>query len=117
MNGFTVVPAPGDREPASDAIAARLAGPVPRRAALLRGLPWTERHALARDALPVITARGDTLQYAGDREALGALATAVAVLALQPGGVSAFGWHWCADHALCEQVDAELAREGVARVG
>lgn len=35
------------------------------------------------------------------------LAQVLGVMAYQPGGVTAFGQHWCTDHAVCEAAGIE----------
>lgn len=38
------------------------------------------------------------------------VAQVLAAMAYQPGGVTAFGIHWCADHAACETAGIEARR-------
>lgn len=73
-------------------------------------LCFQERRAAAHQALTEVTQKGDELQY-GDASA-GPLAQIVATLALQPGGTTTLGHHWCVQHTLCEQVEHELNEEG-----
>jgi hypothetical protein len=72
-----------------------LAVAVPLRIAEVRRLPDGERARLAREAAEHIASHGDDLMYRGRKgaaaEAFNKLATGLAVLALQPGGVTFAG--------------------------
>lgn len=54
----------------------------------------------------------------GTAATFSALAKGLAAGAYVPGGVTAFGRHWCANHTACEQAEVEsrerAARESVA---
>lgn len=50
----------------------------------------------------------------GTAATFAALAKGLAAGAYVPGGVTAFGRHWCANHAACEAAEVE-ARERAAR--
>lgn len=66
---------------------------------------FEDRRQAAIVASDTLAQFGDTLQY-GDGDGIDALATVIATLAIQPGGVDLLGYHWCREHALCEAVDA-----------
>lgn len=68
--------------------------------------------ATARAAAQIIAEHGDGLLYrtAHSQDAAIALAGGLAALALlAPGGVTAFGHHWCTDHTTCEHAAAHAA--------
>lgn len=86
---------------------------VPLEISRMSGDGWTPdvRIAAARRAWAAFQAApgaggsqgGAGMMFGGQtagRE-LASLATALAALAYQPGGVSVFGRHWCVDHAEC----------------
>lgn len=79
---------------------------IPVRRAIVRR--W------ARDAATLLSERGDIVRYGGAArgkvaEAFNHMARGLAALAFCPGGVTFADIHFCADHSLCEQVDAEVA--------
>jgi len=89
---------------------------VPLRLAELLALRDDERERVAlewaSDGARLVAERGDALQFGSKRRGeaarvFDALARGLAALALQPGGVTAFGVHWCVDHRQCR--DAERA--------
>lgn len=69
------------------------------------------RLATARKAAQYIAEHGDNILFRStDRrhtsaKAFAVLARALAAAAFQPGGVTAFGQHWCTDHAVCEAAE------------
>lgn len=69
--------------------------------------PFEERRGAALGAAQRLATNGDVLQFtdATDGDGITDLATVVATLALQPGGVPLLGYHWCTDHALCEAAE------------
>ena len=46
----------------------------------------------------------------GTADTFNHLARGLAALAYQPGGVTAFGRHWCTDHRACDAAEAEVRR-------
>ncbi|WP_435111907.1 hypothetical protein [Nocardiopsis synnemataformans] len=77
--------------------------PAALSAALTLGFEDRRQAALA--ATDTLAQYGDDLQY-GSGSGIDALATVIAALAAQPGGVDLVGYHWCREHTLCEAVDA-----------
>lgn len=72
---------------------------VPLRILEVRGLSWELRKELAAEAEQEIASHGDNILFQGAKKgdtarAFVALATGLAVLALQPGGVTFAGRHW-----------------------
>ncbi|MEU4570798.1 hypothetical protein [Micromonospora sp. NPDC023956] len=68
----------------------------------------------AADAADQVASKGDILQFrskkAGESaEVFNHLAKGLTALAHQPGGVTAFGRHWCVDHQQCLDADAHVA--------
>lgn len=68
----------------------------------------------AADAANEVASRGDALQYGSKKPGEAAkvftsLAKGLAAGAYQPGGVTVFGRHWCADHAACLDADRAAA--------
>ena len=95
------------------------------RIALLAAVPlWIERvrhlspqrrQDRAAGLAQIIAARGDVILYRGGKRgesaaAFNALAEGLAIGACQPGGITAFGHHWCAGHDAC--IAAEAASAG-----
>lgn len=79
---------------------------VPLRIYELRSKSPEEIDKLRAEAVTLITAKGDVLQYGGkgQTEARVALITAIAVLAFSEGGVTALGVHACAEpHEGCRR--------------
>lgn len=75
---------------------------VPLRMWELRNRP--DLAELAKAGVDAIASGGDDLQFGGEnrREALSAVVTGVAAMALmRPGGVNIFGGHWCRNHKEC----------------
>lgn len=89
---------------------------VPAAMAALTDLPDDGRRkqmAQWRDgAADQLAGFGDVVRYGGHSVAdtFAILARGLAVLASAPGGVTAFGRHWCTDHAACEQAAHVAAR-------
>jgi len=99
-----------------DHLALALAAAVPLEIARLRALPEEERareiKAHTGQAVAVLLGEhGDDLLFGGRHcaEAFAALATGLACLAWQPGGVTVFGQHFCADHAQCRAAELREA--------
>ncbi|MFD0855676.1 hypothetical protein ACFQ07_25770 [Actinomadura adrarensis] len=67
----------------------------------------TQRMEIGRRTARLIGEKGDILMFGGGRkgevaDAFNALAQGLAALAYQPGGVEAFGRHWCVhEHEWC----------------
>lgn len=79
---------------------------VPLRILELRNTPFEERVRLAREGALLIAEKGDVFQFGGGKKGeakrvFTAVVTGLAIGALQPGGVDAFGLHFCIDHAAC----------------
>lgn len=78
---------------------------VPMWIQRLRGTDEWQRVALAREDAQAVAERGDALMYRSkpgrSGEVFNALARGLAIAAYQPGGVTAFGEHWCTDHDVC----------------
>ncbi|GCD99882.1 hypothetical protein [Embleya hyalina] len=100
-------PVPLRSDPFRDNLVDFLLGFVPWRIYELRSASEGEREAIRVMALDLIAHYGDILQYGGKqtekrRESRVALMSAVALLALQPGGISVLGIHACAEpHDSC----------------
>jgi hypothetical protein len=90
-----------------------LSGLVPLRILELRGTSFEQRRELVAGAAELIGSRADEMMFASHRKSSGVFSTLVgafAVLAFQPGGVTALGVHACAfPHPWCPAV---LARPG-----
>lgn len=89
---------------AAASLAERLLDAVDEQAERMLALPFTGRKALLDENVWVLAQGADRLQYAGGdagEDAFPALAQIVAALALQPGGITFAGHHWCALHRLC----------------
>lgn len=73
---------------------------VPLEIARVRHWPAGRRQIEAQQAGHAVAERGDALMFGGKRGEAGAvfsqLATGLAILACQPGGVTFAGMHWCA---------------------
>lgn len=105
MGAHALTPTNTDDQRAANLVAL-LTARLPEELERLAAMPWNERYWAAHKALPALMQHADALQYADDGDdAAASLVTIVAVLALQPGGVDAFGRHWCAHHALCRAVE------------
>jgi hypothetical protein len=84
-----------------------LAAAVPMWIPRAGQLTETERLARGRELAQFIAEHGDDVLYRGAKngdsaKAFNAVAEALAIGACQPGGVTAFGQHWCTDHHQCE---------------
>jgi hypothetical protein len=108
----------GAPTPADPLLTAALHRAIPAALACLADLPADARakqfeqwHA---DAVEHLTKRGDVVRYGGRDVAdiFVRLVRGLAVLAYAPGGVTAFGHHWCTDHNVCDQA----AREATERL-
>ncbi|MBO0813859.1 MAG: hypothetical protein J2P30_01695 [Actinobacteria bacterium] len=85
---------------------------VPMWIAELRTYREEDRLAIGRRDGDFVAEHGDDVLYRGHKrgdsaKAFTAVARGLAVLAFQPGGVTAFGGHWCTDHEVCESADAK----------
>ncbi len=90
----------------NDVLLISLQAAVPLWIERVRHLTPAERQARAAELSGVIASRGDDILYrsakkGGTAKAFNALAEGLALAAFQPGGVTAFGHHWCTDHAAC----------------
>jgi hypothetical protein len=94
-----------------DLLPIALQAAVPLWIGRVREMTPGQRQARAAELAQVIAERGDSILFRGKRgesaAAFNALAEGLAIGAFQPGGVTAFGSHWCTDHAEC--VAAEKA--------
>jgi hypothetical protein len=89
----------GARDDRGELLRVALAAAVPLWVAELRGRPFSQLQARAQACAATIAAHGDWLLYGAKRpgrtaEVFNQLAEAVAILALQPGGVEVFGLHF-----------------------
>lgn len=85
---------------------------VPLEMQRLAMLSADELQTLALTAPRQIGAHGDDLEFGGSQAARSAavLARSIACAALvTPGGVTAFGGHWCTDHAACRRAEADAS--------
>jgi len=92
-----------------DHLALALSAAVQLEIFRLRSLPDEERAReikahTGRAVAVLLGEHGDDLLFGGKHcaEAFAALATGLACLAWQPGGVTVFGRHFCADHTQCQ---------------
>lgn len=95
----------------SDLLPIALSAAVPLWIEKLRPLEPEQRLARASGLADVIGSKGDIILYRGGKKgesakAFNALAEGLAIGAFQPGGVTAFGSHWCVNHAECEAAKA-----------
>jgi hypothetical protein len=98
----TRVMAGGEHLMAAELLGVALAAAVPLWIAEVRHLTFEQRAARAKICADVTASRGDVILYRSVRrgataEAFNALAEGLAIAACHPGGVTAFGQHWCAD--------------------
>ena len=87
-------------------LAISLSAAVPLWVLRVRNLTPEQRQARASELAGVVAERGDVILYRGSRRgesasAFNALAEGLAIAAFAPGGVTAFGSHWCDDHSAC----------------
>lgn len=73
------------------------------------------RQRWAEEAAEQVAYRGDTLQYGSKKRGeaaavFNALARGLAAGAYQPGGIAAFGEHWCVNHGECVAADRDAAQ-------
>lgn len=76
-----------------------LAAAVPLWIAEFKKLTHDQRAQIAKDAAQVVAEKGDVLQFGSKTKGAAAnafnqLARGIAVLAFQPGGITAFGMHF-----------------------
>lgn len=69
----------------------------------LRGTSFGYRQGMARESVDIIGSQGDNILFRASKpgetaRAFNALARGLAILALQPGGVTALGLSFCATH-------------------
>lgn len=91
----------------SDLLPIALSAAVPLWIEELRRLEPEQRIARASGLADIIASQGDIILYRGGKKgesakAFNALAEGLAIGAFQPGGVTAFGQHWCVNHDECE---------------
>ena len=94
----------------NDLLSISLSAAVPLWIEKLKPLTPEERIARASGLADIIAAHGDIILYRGGKagesaKAFNALAEGVAIGAFQPGGVTAFGQHWCVNHAECKAAE------------
>lgn len=72
----------------------------------------------AAEAADAVAYGGDALQFGGKRgeaaKVFNHLARGLAAAAFNPGGITAFGEHWCVNHTACVDADREVAANPVA---
>jgi hypothetical protein len=91
----------------NDLLPIALSTAVPLWIEKLRPLSTEQRLARASGLADIIGSHGDIILYRGSKKgesaaAFNALAEGLAIGAFQPGGVTAFGCHWCVNHAECQ---------------
>lgn len=91
----------------NDLLSISLSAAVPLWIEELRSLTLEQRLARAKGLSDIIAEHGDVILFRGGRKgetakAFNALAEGVAIGAFQPGGITAFGQHWCVNHEECE---------------
>jgi hypothetical protein len=96
----------------ADLLPIALQAAVPLWIGRVRAMTLEQRQARAAELAQVIAERGDSILFRSGKRGesaavFNALAEGLAIGAFQPGGVTAFGSHWCTDHAGC--VAAEKA--------
>jgi hypothetical protein len=103
----------------NDLLSISLSAAVPLWIEQLRPLAPEQRLARASGLADIIAEHGDIIQFRGGRKgdtakAFNALAEGLAIGAFQPGGVTAFGQHWCVSHGECEAAAKAAREEGEA---
>jgi hypothetical protein len=98
----------------NDLLVISLQATVPLWIERVKHLTDTGRQARAAELSGVIGSRGDDILFRAEKKgetasAFNALAEGLAIAACQPGGVTAFGQHWCADHAVCLAAEREAS--------
>jgi hypothetical protein len=93
-----------------DVLVISLQAAVPLWIERVRHLTASERQTRAAEPSGVIGSRGDDILFHAAKKgetasAFNALAEGLAIAACQPGGVTAFGQHWCTDHAACQAAE------------
>ena len=91
---------PCDRDPKMSLLADTLEVSVFMVIQDLKTRSLDDIQAIARESAAVVAEHGDDLQFGGKHCASthAALARGIAALSFAPGGVSAFGAHWCERH-------------------
>jgi uncharacterized protein YqjF (DUF2071 family) len=82
-----------------DLLVAALTVAVPMWVEVVRGLPFEVRQERAQRCMAEVAEHGDHILYRSKKKgesakAFNALAEGLAILSLQPRGVTAFGMHW-----------------------
>nr|MDQ2876850.1 hypothetical protein [Actinomycetota bacterium] len=95
----------------NDLLPIALSAVVPLWIERVRPMTDGQRQARAAELAGIIGSRGDVILYRGSKRgetaaAFSALAEGLAIGALQPGGVTAFGQHWCTGHQACKAAAA-----------
>jgi hypothetical protein len=103
----------------NDLLSVSLSAAVPLWIEKLRPLDPEQRIARASGLADIIASQGDIILYRSKKKgesakAFNALAEGLAIGAFQPGGVTAFGQHFCVNHAECEAAKAAAEREEIA---
>ena len=103
----------------NDLLSISLSAAVPLWIEKLKPLEPEQRIARASGLSDTIAAHGDIILYRGGKKgesakAFNALAEGLAIGAFQPGGVTAFGQHWCVNHDECEAAKAAAEKGEVA---
>lgn len=88
---------------------------VPLHIVDLRDRTPEQRVAIAQRCADEVAHRGDILQFGGPKrgevaDVFNHLARGLACGAYQPGGITFAGKHWCTDHGICEEAEAEVAK-------
>jgi len=82
---------------------------VPMMIPRVRAMGFDERAELGRQVSQHIAEHGDALMFkskpGASAKSFEMLAAGLAIGALQPGGVTFAGLHFCDDHAACEQAE------------
>ncbi|WP_329013149.1 hypothetical protein OG271_03880 [Micromonospora rifamycinica] len=104
--------------PSSDGLVIALQAAVPLWILDLAALPPALRddriRRWAADSADTVAHKGDILQFRGGKRGetaavFNALARGIAAAAYLPGGITAFGEHWCVNHAECLDADRQAA--------
>lgn len=96
-----------------DNLTAALMAAVPLEFLTMRHWSERQRIAAAHAAARIVAEKGDVLQFPAKRgqaaPVFAALAKGLAAAAYQPGGITAFGQHWCGDHQVCQAAEQAAA--------
>ncbi|WP_194821283.1 hypothetical protein [Micromonospora sp. S-DT3-3-22] len=104
--------------PSSDGLIIALQAAVPLWILELAALPPAHRddriRRWAADSADTVAHKGDILQFRGGKRGetaavFNALARGIAAAAHLPGGITAFGQHWCVNHSQCLDADRQAA--------